>query len=277
MSATRMIAATGRDKKATIIRTSLLIITLAFILLNFSAGIAQAEPTPPNPVQIPSVNFQINGAEPGDNPQNLSTVLNIIIILTVLTMAPAFLLMMTSFPRIIVVLSFLRNSLATQQMPPNQILLGLALFLTLFIMMPTWRDVNQAAITPYMNGEIDQSQAYARGMQPIRAFMFKQTRENDLALFIRMADLPRPGNFDDIPNRVLIPAYVISELKTAFQIGFVIYIPFLVIDMIVASALMSMGMMMLPPMMISLPFKILLFVLVDGWNLVMQALVMSFL
>lgn len=277
MSAIPMIAVSGHENKPMRILAGPLILVLALSILIIAAGAAQAQPVPPDPVQIPSINLEINGTEAGEDPQNMSAVLNIIIILTVLTMAPAFLLMMTSFPRIIVVLSFLRSSLATQQMPPNQILIGLALFLTLFVMMPTWREVNEVALQPYFNNEINQRQAYARGMQPIRAFMFKQTREKDLALFIRMADMPRPGSFDDIPNRVLVPAYVISELKTAFQIGFVIFIPFLVIDMIVASALMSMGMMMLPPMMISLPFKILLFVLVDGWNLVMQALVMSFL
>lgn len=259
-------------------KTSLLILALAFFFIAVSIIPAAAQPTPPNPVQIPSVSLQINGNGTGttDSPQNLSAVLNIIILTTILTIAPAILLMLTCFPRIIVVLAFLRNSLATQQMPPNQILIGLALFLTLFIMMPTWKQINTNALQPYLAGEINQTEAYDRARKPMREFMFKQTREKDLALFVRMADIPRPKNFDDIPNSVLIPAYVISELKTAFQIGFVIFIPFLVIDMIVASALMSMGMMMLPPMMISLPFKILLFVLVDGWNLVIQALVMSF-
>ncbi len=257
-------------------KTSLLILTLAFFFVAVSASCAVAEPVPPSPPQLPSVSLQINGNEADNSPGNFSSVLNIVVLLTVLTVAPAFVLMMTSFPRIIVVLAFLRNSLATQQMPPNQILIGLALFLTFFIMMPTYREVNANAIQPYLAGEISWNQCYTRGMQPVRTFMIKQTREKDLALFIRMAEWPRPANFDDIPNRILIPAYIISELKTAFQIGFVIFIPFLVIDMVVASALMSMGMMMLPPMMISLPFKILLFVLVDGWNLVIQALVMSF-
>jgi len=173
-------------------------------------------------------------------------------------------------------MGFIRTSLATQQMPPNQVLIGLALFLTFFVMAPTFQQVNNQALQPYLKGEIKQEVAFKKGMQPIREFMFKQTREKDLALFVKMSEMKRPRNFDDIPNYVLIPSFVISELKTAFQIGFVIFVPFLVIDMVVASALMSMGMMMLPPMMISLPFKILLFVLVDGWNLVIQSLVLSF-
>jgi len=214
------------------------------------------------PLEIPDINLQI-GDQAGENPQNLSTALQLVIILTVLALAPAILIMVTSFTRIIVVLGFIRTSLATQQMPPNQVLIGLALFLTFFVMAPTFQEVNNKALQPYFEG-------------PIREFMFEQTREKDLALFVKMSEMKRPRNFDDIPNYVLIPSFVISELKTAFQIGFVIFIPFLVIDMVVASALMSMGMMMLPPMMISLPFKILLFVLVDGWNLVLQSLILSF-
>jgi len=173
-------------------------------------------------------------------------------------------------------LSFLRSSLATQQMPPNQVLIGLALFLTFFIMAPTLGEVNSRALQPYLRGEITTDTAFTEGMKPLRTFMLKQTHEKDLALFVRMARMDRPRNFDDIPNYVLIPSFIISELKTAFQIGFILFIPFLIIDMVVASALMSMGMMMLPPMSISLPFKILLFVLVDGWNLVIQSLLLSF-
>lgn len=227
------------------------------------------------PLEIPDINLQI-GDQAGENPQNLSTALQLVIILTVLALAPAILIMVTSFTRIIVVLGFIRTSLATQQMPPNQVLIGLALFLTFFVMAPTFQEVNNKALQPYFEGKITQKAAFQKGMQPIREFMFEQTREKDLALFVKMSEMKRPRNFDDIPNYVLIPSFVISELKTAFQIGFVIFIPFLVIDMVVASALMSMGMMMLPPMMISLPFKILLFVLVDGWNLVLQSLILSF-
>ncbi|KUG03604.1 flagellar biosynthesis protein flip [hydrocarbon metagenome] len=226
------------------------------------------------PIQIPDINFQMQGTT--DDPQGLSTALQLVVLLTVLSLAPAILIMLTSFTRIIVVLSFVRSSLATQQMPPNQVLIGLALFLSFFVMAPTLQQVNSQAIQPYLSGAIDQEIAMDKGMAPLRDFMFQQTREKDLALFVRMADMDRPNNFADIPNYVLIPSFIISELKTAFQIGFVIFVPFIVIDMVVASALMSMGMMMLPPMMISLPFKILLFVLVDGWGLVIQSLIMSF-
>lgn len=161
-------------------------------------------------------------------------------------------------------------------MPPNQVLIGLALFLTFFIMAPTWQEINQNALQPYIRGEITQDSAFERGMEPLRDFMFKQTRENDLALFVSFADIPQPETYDDIPNHVLIPAFIISELKTAFQIGFVLFIPFLVIDMVIASTLMSMGMLMLPPMMISLPFKILLFIMVDGWSLLVRSLILSY-
>ncbi len=227
------------------------------------------------PFQLPNVSLQIGGE--GDNPQqNLSTVLQLILILTILTLAPAILILLTSFVRIVVVLGFIRTSLATQQMPPNQVLIGLALFLTFFVMAPTLQEVNSQGLQPYLKGQVNEQVAFEKGMEPLRQFMFKQTREKDLALFVKLSKMERPRNFGDIPNYVLIPAFVISELKTAFQIGFIIFIPFLVIDMVVASALMSMGMMMLPPMMISLPFKILLFVLVDGWNLVVQSLIMSF-
>lgn len=245
-----------------------LIVCTIFIL-----GVVTA-PVLAEPLQIPNINLQIGSGT--DKPQDFSNALQLVILLTVLTLAPAILIMMTSFTRIIVVLAFLRSSLATQQMPPNQILIGLALFLTFFVMAPTWQQANKDGLQPYLKGQITQQEAFRKGMEPIRSFMIKQTREKDLALFVKMAKLPRPNNFTDIPNHVLIPGFIISELKTAFQIGFVIFIPFLVIDMVVASALMSMGMMMLPPMMISLPFKILLFVLVDGWNLVIQSLMMSF-
>lgn len=244
------------------------IILLSLFFLAFFSPVVLAEP-----IQLPNINLSIGGE--GDN-QNLSSVIQLIILLTVLTLAPAIVIMLTSFTRIVVVLSFIRTSLATQQMPPNQVLIGLALFLTFFVMAPTLQLVNQDALQPYMTGEIGQNEAFEKGMEPMRSFMFKQTREKDLALFVKMANLDRPNSFADIPNYVLIPSFIISELKTAFQIGFIIFIPFLVIDMVVASALMSMGMMMLPPMMISLPFKILLFVLVDGWNLVIQSLLLSF-
>nr|WP_167998854.1 flagellar type III secretion system pore protein FliP [Desulfitobacterium metallireducens] len=208
--------------------------------------------------------------------EQTSTSLQILLLLTVLSIAPAILVLMTSFTRIIIVLSFVRNALGTQQLPPNQVLVGLALFLTFFVMQPTWNEVNTQALQPYLNSQITQTEALSKAEAPIRTFMFKQTREKDLELFVGMAKIERPKTYNDIPTYVLIPSFIISELKTAFQMGFAIFIPFMVIDMIVSSTLMSMGMMMLPPMMISLPFKLLLFVLVDGWNLVVQSLVTSF-
>lgn len=198
------------------------------------------------------------------------------LIITVLSFVPAILVLMTSFTRIVVVLSFVRNALGTQQLPPNQVIIGLALFLTFFIMMPTFSQVNSNALQPYLAKEITKEEALKKAEEPLRVFMFKQTREKDLELFVGLSKIQRPKTYKDIPTYVLVPAFVISELKTAFQMGFAIFIPFMIIDMIVASTLMSMGMMMLPPMMISLPFKILLFVLVDGWYLVVQSLVTSF-
>lgn len=246
--------------------------TLIIIFIGLIFLLCYSTPVLAQPIQLPNVNLSIGGEGEGD----LSSVIQLVILLTVLTLAPAIVILLTSFTRIVVVLAFVRTSLATQQMPPNQVLIGLALFLTFFIMAPTLQQVNANALQPYMQGEIGQAEAFEKGMEPMRTFMFKQTREKDLALFVKMSNIERPRNFDDIPNYVLIPSFIISELKTAFQIGFIIFVPFLVIDMVVASALMSMGMMMLPPMMISLPFKILLFVLVDGWNLVIQSLLLSF-
>ncbi|RPJ07732.1 MAG: flagellar biosynthetic protein FliP [Deltaproteobacteria bacterium] len=205
-----------------------------------------------------------------------SVVLQILFLLTILSLAPAILVMMTSFTRLIVVFSFLRQALGTHQMPPNQILIGLALFLTFFIMTPVWQNVREHALVPYMEKKISQGQAMDEALKPVRNFMLKQTREKDLSLFVTVAKLPKPKNAEEIPTTVLLPAFMISELKTAFQIGFILYLPFLVIDMVVSSVLLSMGMMMLPPVMISLPFKVLLFVLVDGWHLVVGSMVKSF-
>ncbi|MCG1026422.1 MULTISPECIES: flagellar type III secretion system pore protein FliP [Dehalobacter] len=200
----------------------------------------------------------------------------ILLLVTVLSFAPAILVLMTSFTRIVVVLSFVRNALGTQTLPPTQVIIGLSLFLTFFVMMPTFNEINTHALQPYMKTQITKEEALDKAEQPLRTFMFKQTREKDLALFVNMAKIEQPKTYGDIPTYVLIPAFVISELKTAFQMGFAIFIPFIIIDMVVSSTLMSMGMMMLPPMMISLPFKILLFVLVDGWSLVVKSLVSSF-
>ena len=193
-----------------------------------------------------------------------------------ITLVPALLFTVTGFTRILVVLGFIRQGLGTQAAPPNQVLVGIALFLTIFVMAPTFNQIKKDAIDPLTAGKISQSRAIERGQEPLRDFMFRQTRDKDLALFVDMAHLKRPKTRADVPTYTLIPAFVISELKTAFQIGFLIFLPFLVIDLVVSSTLMSMGMVMLPPVFISLPFKILLFVLVDGWNLVTQSLVESF-
>lgn len=216
------------------------------------------------------------GVEPARSPKDVSVSLQILALLTVLTLAPAILIMLTSFTRIVIVLSFVRSALGSQQVPPNQVLIGLALFLTFFVMAPALGTANEQALQPYLRGEISQQVALDRAAVPFREFMLKQTRESDLALFTALAKAKRPANPSEVPMLVLIPAFTISELKTAFEIGFLIYVPFLVIDMVVASVLMSMGMLMLPPVMISLPFKLLLFVMVDGWNLVIGSLLRSF-
>jgi flagellar biosynthetic protein FliP len=217
------------------------------------------------------------GVESGDNPADMSVLLQILFMLTVLSLAPAILIMMTPFTRLVVVFSFLRQALGTQQTPSNQIIAGLSLFLTFFIMMPQWQEINTNALQPYLEEKISQETALKEAMAPIRRFMLKQTREKDLALFVKMSKNEKPKSPEDIPTSVIIPAFVISELKTAFIIGFVLFVPFLVIDMVVASVLLSMGMMMLPPILISLPFKLMLFVLVDGWNLIVGSMVRSFL
>lgn len=217
--------------------------------------------------------------EPAQTPQDVSTSIQILLILTVLSLAPSIVIMMTSFTRIIIVLSFLRNALGTQQMPPNQVLIGLALFLSLFIMTPVLNDINTQAYQPFNNGEITQQQALDKSSQVIKGFMLKQfgKNEKDLTFFVQLAKIKTPVNPNDLPLTVVIPAFIINELTIAFKIGFLIFIPFLIIDMVVSSTLMSMGMMMLPPVMISLPFKIMLFIMVDGWNLISQTLVKSFI
>ena len=211
----------------------------------------------------------------GTDPATVSTSVKLFLILTVLAVAPGILILMTSFTRIIIVLSFVRTSLATQQMPPNQVLIALAMFMTFFIMAPTFQEINQTALTPLFNDEISLEESYEKAQIPIKDFMAKNTRAKDLELFLSYAKEERPETIQEIPLSVMVPAFAISEIKTAFQIGFMIFIPFLVIDMVVASILMAMGMMMLPPVMISLPFKILLFVLVDGWYLVVKSLLQS--
>ena len=240
---------------------------LAFVLV-FSGG-AQAADGPGASL------FSIQMGE-GGNPAQTSVVLQIFLLLTVLSLAPAILIMLTSFTRMAIVLSVMRQAIGTQSMPPNQVIIGLALFLTLFVMSPVWEQVHQEALTPYLDSQISQQEALARAMEPVRQFMFKQTREKDLAMLMEIAKAPRPQNMADVPTSALIPAFIISELKTAFQMAFMLYVPFLIIDMVVASVLLSMGMMMLPPVMISLPFKLMLFVLADGWHLIVGSLVKGF-
>lgn len=208
---------------------------------------------------------------------DMALVLQIVLLLTIISLAPAIIVMLTSFTRTIIVLSFVRNGIGVQQVPPTQVLIGLALFMTIFIMAPVWGEINEQAFQPYINQEISINEALQNAQIPLRDFMFRQTREKDLALFVHHARLNSAINTpSDVPTYVLIPSFIISEIKTAFQMGFIIYIPFLVIDMIVSSTLMSMGMLMLPPVMISLPFKILLFLLVDGWNLVINSILVGF-
>jgi len=236
--------------------------------------LAQSIPGPTSPtIPIPQVNI---GVSPATKPSDVALSLQILLLLTVLTLAPTLLVLTTSFTRIIVVLSFVRTALGTQANPPNQVLLGLAMFLTFFVMSPTIEDINKNALQPYLAQKISQSVAIDRAQKPLRAFMFRQTREKDLAVFYSISKEPRPAKQADVPTYILIPAFTISELKTAFEIGFAIYIPFIVIDMVVASVLLSMGMMMIPPVLISLPFKILIFLLIDGWNLTVSALFASF-
>ena len=240
-----------------------MVTTIAFV------GTSHAADTPPSSL------FSIQMPE-ADNPAQTSVVVQIFLLLTVLSLAPAILIMLTSFTRMAIVLSVMRQAIGTQSMPPNQVIIGLALFLTFFVMTPVWQTVHQEAVTPYMESQISQQEALTRAMAPVRDFMFKQTREKDLAMLLEIAKAPRPESVADVPTTVLIPAFIISELKTAFQMAFMLYVPFLIIDMVVASVLLSMGMMMLPPVMISLPFKLMLFVLADGWHLIVGSLVKGF-
>ncbi len=248
----------------------LLALVLACLTLTFLATPAAAQETA---LRLPTITLGVTEAT---SPEQVSTALQIVILLTVLTLAPAILIMMTSFTRLAVVLSLLRNALGTQQMPPAQIIVGLALFLTFFIMAPTFNQVYDRALGPYLEGKIAQEQFLTEAQKPLKEFMLRQTRKKDLALFLSISGQGKPLNPQQVPLTSLIPAFVISELKTAFEIGFLIYVPFLVIDMVVASVLLSMGMMMLPPIMVSLPFKLMLFVLVDGWYLIVGSLVKSF-
>jgi flagellar biosynthesis protein FliP len=240
---------------------------VAFFTAFFASSMALAQ------VTLPSLNL---GFKTTENPSEVVNAIKILLVMTVLTLAPAILIMMTSFTRLIIVFSFLRQALGTQSMPPNQVLVGLALFLTFFIMGPSFSEMNNKGIQPYMAGKITQDQAIDATLAPLRKFMFSQTRSQDLGLFVKLGKIPTPKNLSEVPTMVLIPAFVVSELKTAFQIGFIIFLPFLVIDMVAASVLMAMGMMMLPPVVVSMPLKIMIFVLVDGWSLIIGSMVNSF-
>lgn len=222
---------------------------------------------------VPTLNL---GAKALQDPKDVVNAIKVVLLLTVLTLAPAILILMTGFTRIIIVLSLLRQAIGTQQMPPNQLLVGLALFLTLFVMAPFFSEINQNSLQPYLAGKLTQEAALESALSPLRRFMFNQTRDSDLSLFVKLSKAEPPKTRADVATHVLVPSFIISELKTAFQIGFVIFLPFLVIDMVAASVLMAMGMMMLPPVVISLPFKIMLFVLVDGWSTLIGSMVKSF-
>jgi len=247
------------------------LLLIAFSL--FSSPALAATPNEAPMIPIPLLQLSLT---PAENPQDVAISLQIIALMTVLSLAPAILLMLTSFTRIIVVLGFVQRSIGLQQTPPQQVTIGLALFLTLFIMYPTWNQIYERGLAPYMAGNVSAEQAWTETITPVRNFMSRYTRQDELSLMISMSGIEQPENSDAVPTRVLIPAFMLSELKTAFQMGVVIYIPFIVVDMVVASVLLAMGMMMLPPIMISLPFKILLFVMADGWNLVVVSLLKSF-
>jgi len=244
------------------------LVGIAMFLLLFVQGDSLAQQP-----ALPGISI---GVTPAQGSQDIAVTIQVLLLLTVLTLAPSILIMMTSFIRIVIAFHFLRQALSTQSLPPNQLIVSLALFLTLFIMYPVFSDIYVNAWTPYSNQEITLADAWGRAQEPMRAFMLSHTREKDIQLFVRMAEIEQPDTPDQLPMRVIIPGFIISELRVGFQIGFLIYMPMLIVDMVVASVLMSMGMMMLPPIMISLPFKLLLFVLVDGWYLVVQSLVESF-
>jgi len=224
-------------------------------------------------INLPGLRFHFDDPE---SPRQVSGVLQIVFLLTIISLAPAALVLMTSFTRIAVVFAFLRQALGTQGAPPNQVIIGLSLFLTLFIMQPVWNRIHQEALVPYQKHELSGEEFVKRGLQPVKEFMLKQTRKPDLAFFVSLAQQEKPQNAESLPLTTVIPAFVISELKTAFQIGFLLYLPFIILDMVISSILLSMGMMMLPPVMISMPFKLMLFVLVDGWSLLVTSLVKSF-
>ncbi len=248
------------------------IILTIFIVLTLSGGALQAQQT--QKIPLPKIGIEIGES---DSPEDISVTLQVLLMMTILSLAPSIMIMTTSYLRIIIVFHFLKNALGTQQMPPGQLLAGIALFVTFFIMAPTWGEVNDVALEPLMNGDIGVQEAYQKGIQPVREFMYKHVRNEDLELFLTLSEEVRPNSREDLPTYILLPAFALSELRAGFIIGFFLFIPFLMMDMIVASILLSMGMMMIPPMLIALPFKILLFILVDGWNLIIGSLVKGFI
>ena len=249
-------------------RKHILLIVVFLVFFN-----AIVSPACGQSVAIPNIHIAIGESE---DPGDLAVTLKILLLLTVLSIAPTILIMLTSFTRMVVVFSFLRHAMGTQQMPPNQVIVSLALFLTFFIMTPVWQEINSNALQPFLAKEVSYEVALDSAAKPLKQFMLKQTREKDLSLLMKISKIKKPKTVSDIQLTTLIPAFVISELRIAFQIGFLVYIPFLILDMVVACVLLSMGMMMLPPIMISLPFKLLLFVLVDGWYLIVGSLIKSF-
>ena len=248
----------------------ILIALLAFSLLAVLLAGCSADPN----TTVPGVTLAI---DPTAGPKEITSGVQLLVLMTVLTLAPSILIMATSFTRIVIVISMLRSAIGTPAIPPNQVILGLSILLTFFIMAPVYKQIDETAIQPYISQKIDQKTAFDTAMKPVREFMFKQTREKDIQLFLELSKAEKPKTLDDIPTVTLFPAFVISELRTAFTMGFIIYIPFLVIDLVVSSVLLSMGMMMLPPSLVSLPFKLLLFVMVDGWYLLVRSLAISFM
>jgi len=250
-------------------RTALiLLLALGILFLSASPAHGQQKSIP-----LPKISVEVGKAT---KPDDVAMTLQILLLMTILSLAPALLILTTSFTRIIIVFHFMKQAMGTPQMPPAQVLIGLAMFLTFFIMSPVWNKINADALQPYLANRMTLNDAYDKGIEPLREFMFKQTREEDLALFVKMAQIEKPQTRAELPTHVLIPAFAISELRAGFQIGFLIFIPFLIIDVVIASVLMSMGMMMLPPVMISMPFKVLLFILVDGWHLVVGSVLASY-
>ncbi|PID81078.1 flagellar biosynthetic protein FliP [bacterium DOLZORAL124_64_63] len=254
------------------LRAALFLLPVLLLLLAAVSGGDQAAQAASS-ITMPKIQI---GVDQGGDGKDTALVLEIFLLFTLLSLAPAILIMMTAFTRIVIVLAVLRQAMGTQQMPPSQVVIGLSLFLTFFVMQPVLDQANREALQPYLAEEISLTEAVEISAVPLRRFMAAQTREKDLALFVSLARMKRPAGIDDIPFHVLIPAFVISELKTAFEIGFLLYVPFLIVDMVVASVLLSMGMMMLPPIMVSLPFKMMLFVLADGWRLIIGSLMKSF-